>query len=99
MIFFPTIFGHIEIEFTTDPKLIPSKNTIQAGDGKIDALKGLQAITSITDINTVGADSRREATPATMYDADDNCYNSLGQRVSKNTKRLVFYKGKKYVNR
>lgn len=86
-------------DFTTDPELIPSKNNIQAGAGKIDALKGLQAITSTTDISTVGADARREATPATMYDADDNCYNSLGQRVSKNTKGLVFYKGKKYVNR
>ena len=99
MIFFPTFFGHIEIEFTTDLKLIPSKNTIQTGVGKIDAFKGLQAITSITDINIVGADCRREATPATMYDADDNCYNSLGQRVSKNTKGLVFYRGRKYVNR
>jgi hypothetical protein len=33
-----------------------------------------------------------------MFDVDANCYNTLGQRVSKNTKGLIIYKGKKYVN-
>jgi hypothetical protein len=27
--------------------------------------------------------------PATMYDIDDNCYNPLGQRVSKNARGLI----------
>lgn len=86
-------------EYTTNPELIPSGNTIQAGVGKIDALKGLQVITSSSDINTVGADGHREATPATMYDADDNCYNAFGQRVDRKMKGLVMYKGKIFLNR
>ncbi len=86
-------------EYTTDVKLIPSGNVMQAGAGKIDALRGLQVLTGTTDIQTVGADGRREATPATMYDADGWCYNAMGQRVDRKTKGLVMYRGKKYVNR
>lgn len=33
-----------------------------------------------------------------LYDVDDNCYNTLGQRVSKNTKGVIIYKGSLYVN-
>ena len=51
-----------------------------------------------TAINMVGADGPRHATPATMYDVDDNCYNTLGQRVSKNAKGLIIYKGRAYFN-
>ena len=86
-------------EYTTNPRLIPSWDVRQAGAGKIDALAGLQKLTGTTAIQTVGADGPRHATPATMYDVDDNCYNTLGQRVSKNAKGLVVYKGKVYLNR
>ena len=86
-------------EYVTNPELIPSHNAIQAGAGKIDALAGLERLTGTTAIETVGEDGRRQATPATMYDVDDNCYNALGQRVSKNTKGFVIYKGKKYLNK
>ena len=34
----------------------------------------------------------------TLDDVDGNCYNTLVQRVSKNTKGIVIYKGKLYVN-
>ena len=86
-------------EYVTNPELIPSHNAIQAGAGKIDALAGLERLTGTTAIETVGEDGRRQATPATMYDVDDNCYNALGQRVSKNTKGFVIYKGKKFLNK
>ena len=86
-------------EYTTNPELIPSQDVRQAGAGKIDALAGLQKLTGTTAINMVGGDSPRHATPATMYNVDDNCYNTLGQRVSKNTKGLIIYKGKVYLNR
>ena len=85
-------------KYTTDTEFIPSHNILQAGAGKIDALEGLRTLTHTTDIQTVGADGFRQATPATMFDVDANCYNTLGQRVSKNTKGLIIYKGKKYVN-
>ena len=86
-------------QYTTDATLIPSGNVMQAGTGKIDALRGLQVLTGTTDIQTAGADGRREATPATMYNAEGWCYNALGQRVDRKTKGLVMYRGKKYVNR
>ena len=86
-------------QYTTDATLIPSGNVMQAGAGKIDALRGLQVLTGTTDIQTAGADGRREATPATMYNAEGWCYNALGQRVDRKTKGLVMYRGKKYVNR
>ena len=85
-------------KYTTDTEFIPSHNILQAGAGKIDALEGLRTLTHTTDIQTVGADGLRQATPATMFDVAANCYNTLGQRVSKNTKGLIIYKGKKYVN-
>ena len=88
-----------EDEYVTNPELIPSHDVRQAGAGKIDALAGLEKLVGITAINTVGSDTPRHATPATMYDVDDNCYNTLGQRVSKNAKGLVVYKGKVYLNR
>ena len=86
-------------EYTTNPDLIPSRNVIQAGAGKIDALAGLEKLTNTSGIKTVDADSPRKATPATMYRLNGNCYNVLGQRVSKNTKGIIIYKGKLYVNR
>ncbi len=85
-------------EYTTNPNLIPSWDVIQAGAGKIDALAGLKKLAETTAINMVSEDTPRQATPATMRDVDDNCYNPLGQRVSKNTKGIIIYKGKKYVN-
>lgn len=86
-------------EFTSNPENIPSSNILQAGAGKIDALEGLRQLTGSTGIQAVEADGFRGATPSTMYDVDDNCYNTLGQRVSKNTKGLIIYKGKVYLNR
>lgn len=86
-------------EYTTNPELIPSHDVRQAGAGKIDALAGLKALTGTTGITMVGEDAPRHATPATMYDVDGNCYNTLGQRVSKNAKGLIIYKGKAYLNR
>ena len=86
-------------EYTTNPELIPSQDVRQAGAGKIDALAGLQKLTGVTGIMTVDDAGLRQATPATMYDVDDNCYNTLGQRVSKNAKGLIIYKGKIYLNR
>lgn len=86
-------------EYTTNPELIPSHDVRQAGAGKIDALAGLKALTGTTGITMVGEDAPRHATPATMYDVDGNCYNTLGQRVSKNAKGLIIYKGKVYLNR
>ena len=50
-------------------------------------------------IQTIDAAGLRQATPSTMYSVDDNCYNILGQRVSKNTKGLIIYKGKAYFNK
>ena len=88
-----------EDEYVTNPELIPSHDVRQAGAGKIDALAGLEKLVGITAINTVGSDTPRHATPATMYEVDDNCYNTLGQRVSKNAKGLIIYKGKAYLNR
>ena len=88
----------IKDKYVTNTDFIPSHDVRQVGSGKIDALAGLQKILGTTDIKTVGADGRRQATPATMYDVDDNCYNILGQRVSKNTKGLIIYKGKKFLN-
>ena len=86
-------------EYTTNIEKIPSRNVMQAGAGKIDALAGLQKLVGTTDIKVVDATGQRHATPATMYDIDDNCYNPLGQRVSKNAKGLIIYKGKVYLNR
>ena len=89
----------VKDEFVTNPELIPSHDVRHAGAGKIDALAGLQKLVGTTAINTVGADGPRHATPATMYEVDDNCYNTLGQRVSKNAKGLIIYKGKAFLNR
>ena len=89
----------IKDKYVTDTDFIPSHDVRQVGAGKIDALAGLQKLTGTTAINMVGGDSPRHATPATMYDVDDNCYNTLGQRVSRNAKGLIIYKGKVYLNR
>ena len=89
----------IKDKYVTDTDYIPSHDVRQAGAGKIDALAGLQKLVGTTAIQMVGADSPRHATPATMYDVDDNCYNTLGQRVSRNAKGLIIYKGKVYLNR
>ena len=69
----------------------PSKDIQQAGYGLIDAVAGLKNILASTGIDTVEA-----ATPT-----DDNApaYNMMGQRVSRNTRGLVIYRGKKYVNK
>jgi hypothetical protein len=69
----------------------PSKDIQQAGYGLIDAVAGLKKILASTGIDTVEA-----ATPT-----DDNApaYNMMGQRVSRNTRGLVIYRGKKYVNK
>ena len=85
--------------FTTNETLIPSGNKVQAGFGKIDALAGLKNILNITGIETVEAGGHRQATPATMYSVDAPVYNMMGQRVDKNTRGLVIYKGRKYVNK
>jgi len=85
--------------FTTNETLIPSGNKVQAGFGKIDALAGLKVIMGITGIETVEAGGHRQATPATMYSVDAPVYNMMGQRVNKNTRGLVVYKGRKYVNK
>jgi len=85
--------------FTTNETLIPSGNKVQAGYGKIDALAGLKSILGITGIETVEAGGHREATPATMYSVDAPVYNMMGQRVDKNTRGMVIYKGHKYVNK
>ena len=85
-------------EFTTDATKIPSGNRVQAGLGKIDAVAGLQKILKTTAIETVEAGDHREGTPATMYRVDAPVYNMMGQRVNKNTRGLVIYKGKKYFN-
>ena len=86
-------------EFTTNTAMIPSGNNVQAGWGKIDCLAGLQAILGTTDIESISIDGHREATPATMYGVDAPVYNMMGQRVNKNTRGMVIYKGRKYVNR
>ena len=86
-------------EFTTDVTKIPSGNLVQAGLGKIDALAGLKKILETTAIETIEAGGHREATPATMYSVDAPVYNMMGQRVEKNMRGLVIYKGKKYLNK
>ena len=85
-------------KFTTDTEFIPSHNPVQAGLGKIDAVAGLKKILNITAIETIEAGGHREATPATMYSVDAPVYNMMGQRIDKNTRGLVVYKGRKYVN-
>lgn len=86
-------------EFTTDVTKIPSGNLVQAGYGKIDAVAGLKMILETTSIETIEAGGHREATPATMYSVDAPVYNMMGQRVDKNTRGLVIYKQKKYLNK
>ena len=83
----------VKDEYIKNLDYIPSHNIIQAGAGKIDALAGLLKLTGTTAIKTV------ETTPATMYELDDNCYNTRGQRVNKNAKGIVIYKGKVYLNK
>lgn len=85
--------------WTTDLTYIPSGNKIQAGYGKIDALAGLKKILGTDGIEVIGADGRREATPATMYSVDAPVYNMMGQQVDKSHKGLVIYKGRKYVSK
>lgn len=89
----------VKDDFVTDVTKIPSHNLVQAGNGKIDALAGLKKILNLTKIETIGRDGRREATPSTMYSVDAPVYNMMGQRVNKNTRGLVIYKGRKYVNK
>ena len=89
----------VKDDFVTDVTKIPSHNLVQAGNGKIDALAGLKKILNLTKIETIGGDGRREATPSTMYSVDAPVYNMMGQRVNKNTRGLVIYKGRKYVNK
>ena len=86
-------------EYTTDITMIPSGNKVQAGWGKIDCLAGLKTILGVTGIETINMDGHREATPSTMYNVDAPVYNMMGQRVDKNTRGLVIYKGRKYVNK
>ncbi len=86
-------------EFTTDVSKIPSGSKVQAGFGKINCLAGLKKILNTTDIESIGMDGRREATPATMYSVDAPVYNMVGQRVDKSHKGLVIYKGRKYINK
>ena len=86
-------------EFTTNVAKIPSKNKVQAGFGKIDCLAGLKNILNITGIETIEVGGHREATPATMYSVDAPVYNMMGQRVDKNNRGMVIYKGRKYVNK
>ena len=86
-------------EWTTNIANIPSGNKVQAGYGKIDCLAGLKKILGTTAIETVEADGHREATPATMYSVDAPVYNLNGQRVDKNHKGLVIYKGRVYINK
>ncbi len=85
--------------WTTNTDNIPSGNKIQAGYGKIDALAGLKKILNITGIETIGVGGHREATPATMYRVDAPVYNLQGQRVDKDQKGLVIYKGRIYLNK
>ena len=86
-------------DFTTNVAMIPSGNKVQAGWGKIDCLAGLKEILGATGIETIGIDGHREATPSTMYSVDAPVYNMMGQRVNKNTRGMVIYKGRKYVNK
>ena len=86
-------------KFTTNIDLIPSRNKVQAGFGKIDCLAGLQKILNITGIEAIEVGGHREATPSTMYSVDAPVYNMMGQRVDKNTRGFVIYKGRKYVNK
>jgi len=86
-------------KYTTNTEFIPSGNTVQAGFGKIDCLAGLKMITNTSGIEAIEAGGHREATPATMYSVDAPVYNMMGQHVDKNTRGLVIYKGKKYLNK
>lgn len=86
------------LDNTTDTEFIPSHNPVQAGYGKIDAVAGLKKILNTTAIDAIEVGGHREATPATMYSIDAPVYNMMGQRIDKNTRGLVVYKGRKYVN-
>jgi len=85
--------------WTTNTDNIPSGNKMQAGYGKIDALAGLRKILNTDGIETIGVGGHREATPATMYRVDAPVYNLKGQRVDKDQKGLVIYKGRIYLNK
>ena len=89
----------VKDDFVTDVTKIPSHNAVQAGCGKIDALAGMKKILNITGIETIEVGGDREATPATMYSVDAPVYNLKGQRVDKNTRGIVIYKGRKYINK
>ena len=80
-------------KFTTDQEMIPSKNVLQAGAGKIDALEGLRKIISTTTINGVEVNNPR---PVMM---DEHYYNMLGQPVGNNTKGIIIHKGKKVIKK
>lgn len=82
-------------EYTTNTELIPSGSTIQAGAGKINALDGLLRLTAASAVNLTEADSNHSAA---AHRTDDNSYNIIGQRVSRNAKGIVIHKGKAYMN-
>ena len=83
----------------TDTNMIPSRNPVQAGMGKIDAIKGLKKVLETSGIDEIEVGGHRQATPATMFDVDASVYNLRGERVDKATKGLVIYKGRVYINK
>ena len=86
-------------QWTTDVAFIPSGHKEQAGYGKVNCLKGLKKILGTTPVEAISIDGHRGATPATMYSVDALVYNLNGQRVNKNHRGLVVYKGRVYINK
>ena len=76
---------------TTIADNIPSKNVIQAGYGKINALKGLKKILASTGIESAVKENGEKH--------DGHAYNLRGERVDKSQKGLVIYNGKVYQNK
>jgi hypothetical protein len=81
----------VKDEWVSSAAMLPSRDAIQAGCGKIDALAGIRKALEATGISTV--------TSAAEADANAPVYNLCGQRVAPGAKGIVVRKGRKYVVR
>lgn len=86
-------------KYTTDPSMIISGNTTQAGYGKIDCLEGLKKILGVTSIEELKAYDWKQSAPAQLNYVDAPVYDVKGQQVPNTHKGMVIYKGRKYVNK
>lgn len=82
----------INDEYTTNASLIPSRNTVQAGNGKINAYEGLKYILGEDTYIANAGITETNTTEGSSY-----IYNVLGQRVNGNATDIIIINGRKYV--